>query len=98
MRFRSSRAPRRHAPRAIGPGDRAMAGRIFASPAQDPYSEFIPNADRRAIFREPSALRARRPVMKELTRYFAARGIILPDGAVACFSTPIGDAEIDLIG
>jgi glutamate-1-semialdehyde 2,1-aminomutase len=36
--------------------------------------------------------------MKELTRFFAAEGIILPSGASACLSTPMGEAEIDLIG
>lgn len=37
-------------------------------------------------------------VMTELTRFFAEEGIILPNGAAACLSTPMGDAEIDLIG
>jgi glutamate-1-semialdehyde 2,1-aminomutase len=36
-------------------------------------------------------------VMKELTRFFAAAGIILPNAATACLSTPMGEAEIDLI-
>jgi len=36
-------------------------------------------------------------VMKELTRFFAAEGIILPHGASACLSTPMGEAEIDFI-
>jgi glutamate-1-semialdehyde 2,1-aminomutase len=36
--------------------------------------------------------------MKELTRFFTAEGIILPNGAAACLSTPMRDAEIDLIG
>ena len=37
-------------------------------------------------------------VMRELTRFFAAEGIVLPNGAAACLCTPMGDAEIDLIG
>jgi glutamate-1-semialdehyde 2,1-aminomutase len=36
--------------------------------------------------------------MKELTRFFAAEGIILPDAATACLSTPMGETEIDFIG
>jgi glutamate-1-semialdehyde 2,1-aminomutase len=36
-------------------------------------------------------------VMKELTRFFAAEGIILPQGATACLSTPMGEAEMDFI-
>jgi glutamate-1-semialdehyde 2,1-aminomutase len=36
-------------------------------------------------------------VMKELTRFFAAEGIILPHGASACLSTPMGEAEMDFI-
>jgi glutamate-1-semialdehyde 2,1-aminomutase len=36
-------------------------------------------------------------VMKELTRFFAAEGIILPHGATACLSTPMGEAEINFI-
>jgi hypothetical protein len=39
-RFRSSRAPRRHAPRAISPGDRPMAGRILRHRRRIP----IPNS------------------------------------------------------
>ena len=35
--------------------------------------------------------------MKELTRFFAAEGIILPSAATACLSTPMGEAEIDFI-
>ena len=36
-------------------------------------------------------------VMKELTRFFAAEGIILPSAATACLSTPMSEAEIDFI-
>ena len=36
-------------------------------------------------------------VMRELTRFFAAEGIILPHGATACLSTPMGEAEMDFI-
>ena len=37
-------------------------------------------------------------VLSVLTRFFADEGIILPNGAAACLSTPMGDTEIDLIG
>lgn len=36
-------------------------------------------------------------IMKELTRFFSAEGIILPTAATACLSTPMGDTEIDFI-
>ena len=49
-------------------------------------------------FREAFWSSSETAVMKELTRFFAAEGIILPIGASACLSTPMGDAEIDLIG
>jgi glutamate-1-semialdehyde 2,1-aminomutase len=49
-------------------------------------------------FREAFWSRSEVAVMTELTRFFAEEGIILPTGAAACLSTPMGDAEIDLIG
>jgi glutamate-1-semialdehyde 2,1-aminomutase len=49
-------------------------------------------------FREAFWSRSEVAVMTELTRFFAEEGIILPNGAAACLSTPMGDAEIDLIG
>jgi glutamate-1-semialdehyde 2,1-aminomutase len=49
-------------------------------------------------FREAFWSASETVVMKELTRFFAAEGIILPSGASACLSTPMGEAEIDLIG
>jgi glutamate-1-semialdehyde 2,1-aminomutase len=36
-------------------------------------------------------------VMRELWRFFQKAGINLPDGAAACLSTPMGEAEVDLI-
>jgi glutamate-1-semialdehyde 2,1-aminomutase len=53
-----------------------------------------PQRDIREAFWTPSEA----AVMKELTRHFAAEGTILPNGAAACLSTPMGDAEINLIG
>jgi glutamate-1-semialdehyde 2,1-aminomutase len=49
-------------------------------------------------FREAFWSRSEATVMTELTRFFAEEGIIVPNGAAACLSTPMGDAEIDLIG
>ncbi len=53
-----------------------------------------PPRDFREAFWSPSEA----AVMRELTRFFTAEGIILPNGAAACLSTPMGDAEIDLVG
>ena len=52
-----------------------------------------PPRDFREAFWSPSEA----AVMKEMTRFFAAEGIILPNAA-ACLSTPMGEAEIDTIG
>jgi len=49
-------------------------------------------------FREAFWSPSEAAVMKELTRFFAAEGIILPDAATACLSTPMGETEIDFIG
>jgi glutamate-1-semialdehyde 2,1-aminomutase len=49
-------------------------------------------------FREAYWSPSEAAVMTELSRVFAAEGIILPNGAAACLSTPMNDAEIDLIG
>ena len=35
--------------------------------------------------------------MKELTRFFSENGIILPNGAAASLSTPMGAADAELI-
>ena len=35
--------------------------------------------------------------MRELTRYFARNGVLLPFGAAASLSTPMGETEVDLI-
>jgi glutamate-1-semialdehyde 2,1-aminomutase len=53
-----------------------------------------PPSDFREAYWSPSEA----AVMTELSRVFAAEGIILPNGAAACLSTPMIDAEIDLIG
>jgi glutamate-1-semialdehyde 2,1-aminomutase len=53
-----------------------------------------PPRDFREAFWSPSEA----AVMKELTRFFAVEGIILPNAATACLSTPMGEGEIELIG
>jgi len=58
------------------------------------HPERRPPRDFREAFWSPS----KTAVMKELTRFFAAEGIILPNAATACLSTPMGEAEIDFIG
>jgi glutamate-1-semialdehyde 2,1-aminomutase len=57
-----------------------------------------PKRRRPCDFREAFWSPGEAAVMTELTRAFAAEGIILPNGAAACLSTPMHDAEIDLIG
>ncbi|BAM86932.1 putative AtrB glutamate-1-semialdehyde 2,1-aminomutase [Bradyrhizobium oligotrophicum S58] len=48
-------------------------------------------------FREAFWSKSEAAVMTELTRFFTAEGIVLPNGAAACLSTPMGETEIDLI-
>ncbi|WP_172111744.1 MULTISPECIES: aspartate aminotransferase family protein [Bradyrhizobium] len=53
-----------------------------------------PPRDFREAFWSPSEA----AIMTEMTRYFATAGIILPNGAAACLSTPMQDGDVDLIG
>lgn len=48
-------------------------------------------------FREAHLSPAEAKVMKEMSRFFAANGIVLPVGAAACLSTSMGEAEVDAI-
>lgn len=48
-------------------------------------------------FREAYCRAAEARVMKEMSRFFRRNGLILPDGAAACLSTPMGEAEIEKI-
>jgi glutamate-1-semialdehyde 2,1-aminomutase len=48
-------------------------------------------------FREATPSAAGAHVMKELTRFFAEAGIILPFGAAACLSTPMMTGDVDLV-
>ncbi|WP_265519627.1 aspartate aminotransferase family protein [Nitratireductor luteus] len=45
-------------------------------------------------FREAYCSPAEARTMKMMSRFFRCNGIILPDGAAACLSTPMGEAEI----
>jgi glutamate-1-semialdehyde 2,1-aminomutase len=49
-------------------------------------------------FREAFWSQSEAAIMTELTRFFASEGVLLPNGAAACLSTPMAEAEIDLIG
>ncbi|WP_316176086.1 MULTISPECIES: aspartate aminotransferase family protein [unclassified Bradyrhizobium] len=53
-----------------------------------------PPRDFREAFWSPSEA----AIMTEMTRHFAAEGIILPNGAAACLSTPMEDGDVDLVG
>lgn len=48
-------------------------------------------------FREAYCTSAQATVSKEMSRFFARHGIILPNGAAACLSTPMGEPEIGAI-
>ncbi|MET0432207.1 MAG: aspartate aminotransferase family protein [Hyphomicrobium sp.] len=56
-----------------------------------------PRRDLPREFREAHPSAAQAEVMREMTRAFADAGIILPFGAAACLSTPMTEAEIDLV-
>jgi glutamate-1-semialdehyde 2,1-aminomutase len=53
----------------------------------------LPPKDYREAYLTPGGA----SVMKELTRFFAANGIILPYGAAAALSTPMTRADADTI-
>jgi glutamate-1-semialdehyde 2,1-aminomutase len=48
-------------------------------------------------YRDTIASSAGANTMKELTRFFAENGIILPHGAAASLSTPMTDADAELV-
>lgn len=48
-------------------------------------------------FREAYCTPAEAKVDKEMSRFFGRHGIILPSGAAACLSIPMGEPEIDAI-
>jgi glutamate-1-semialdehyde 2,1-aminomutase len=56
-----------------------------------------PTAHTPADYRDAYAAQAGAVVMKEMTRFFADNGIILPLGAAAALSTPITGADAELI-
>lgn len=49
-------------------------------------------------FRDTALSGAQSATMTALTRAFAASGVILPNGAAACLSTPMTDNDIHLVG
>lgn len=48
-------------------------------------------------FRDTAMRPAEAKVMHELTRSFAEAGVILPNAAAACLSTPMTNADVDLV-
>jgi glutamate-1-semialdehyde 2,1-aminomutase len=48
-------------------------------------------------FRDLPATPTAARILRELSRHFAAHGILLPSGAAACLATPMQSVEIDLI-
>ena len=48
-------------------------------------------------FREAYASPAEADVMKAISRYFAAQGIIIPSSTSASLSTPMTSAEMDMV-
>ncbi|WP_321896941.1 aspartate aminotransferase family protein [Burkholderia cepacia] len=48
-------------------------------------------------FRDTITSPAESAVMREMTRFYAGHGVILPFGAAACLSTPMTNADIDLV-
>lgn len=64
------------------------AASLFRIPPRPP-----PPRDFREAYHAPTQAR----ISKELTRFFVSHDIILPGGAAACLSTPMGEREIDAI-
>jgi glutamate-1-semialdehyde 2,1-aminomutase len=48
-------------------------------------------------FRDLPATPTSARILRELSRHFAAQGILLPSGAAACLATPMRSAEIELV-
>ncbi|MEQ9245269.1 MAG: aspartate aminotransferase family protein, partial [Nitratireductor sp.] len=48
-------------------------------------------------FRDTFEAPRQKAVMKSLTRFFASNGVILPNAAAGCLSTPMTEKEIDLV-
>lgn len=48
-------------------------------------------------FRDTATTASQAAVLKELTRFFGRNGIVLPNAAAACLSTPMGEGEVDTI-
>ncbi|RVC79969.1 aspartate aminotransferase family protein [Mesorhizobium sp. M2A.F.Ca.ET.046.02.1.1] len=48
-------------------------------------------------FRDTATNPAQNAVIRTLSRFFSRHGVILPNGAAACLSTPMGETEVDTI-
>lgn len=48
-------------------------------------------------FRDTATTPSQNAVLKALTRHFSLHGVILPNAAAACLSTPMEEAEIDAV-
>ncbi|MER8849838.1 aspartate aminotransferase family protein [Mesorhizobium australicum] len=48
-------------------------------------------------FRDMATNPAQNAVLRTLSRFFSRHGVILPNGATACLSTPMGETEVDTI-
>jgi glutamate-1-semialdehyde 2,1-aminomutase len=57
------------------------------------HTSRTPPREFRELHATPAAIR----VLRELTRHFATHGIVLPNSAAACLSTPMTAAEMQLI-
>jgi glutamate-1-semialdehyde 2,1-aminomutase len=57
------------------------------------HTSRTPPREFRELHATPEAVR----VLRELTRHFATHGIVLPNSAAACLSTPMTTAEMKLI-
>ncbi|WP_163266157.1 aspartate aminotransferase family protein [Chelativorans alearense] len=87
-------------------GDRLRAGlEMAAKRARAPFSitgaaslfRIHPKPTPPRDFREAYWSMAEAKMMKTMSRFFRHHGIILPEGAAACLSTPMGGAEIETI-
>jgi glutamate-1-semialdehyde 2,1-aminomutase len=48
-------------------------------------------------FRDTATTSSQSAVLKELTRFFGRHGIVLPNAAAACLSTPMEEGEVDMV-
>ena len=75
---------------------RTLAGAVHRTGAASLF-RIHPKRGQLREFRDAYCSEEEAATLKELTRAFASRGILLPNGATACLSTPMGPAQIDHI-